>query len=173
MLGIGPTSYNLVQCFNNFVKEITLKIGSDYEIGTLKNYKVTLGHLKEFISRHYHVKDIPLNDLNYKFLTAFELMCKTDWGAKRSSTSAKHIQRIRRVISVVLANEWLEKDPFTLYKSKQEKPTIKFLTQDELKAIEEKEFSIERLDRVRDMFIFHVIRAMLMLMLKNFLPIIL
>ncbi|MEO6548826.1 MAG: phage integrase SAM-like domain and Arm DNA-binding domain-containing protein [Ferruginibacter sp.] len=109
MLGIGPTSYSLVQCFENFIKEITLKIGSDYEIGTLKNYKVTLGHLKEFISKQYHTKDIPLKDLNYKFITEFELMCKTEWGCKRSSTSAKHIQRIRRVIGIVLANEWLEK----------------------------------------------------------------
>ena len=120
MVGIGPNSYSLVQCFDNFDKKITLKIGSDYEIGTLTNYKVTLGHLKEFISKQYHVKDIPLKDLNYKFITEFELMCKTDWDCKRSSTSAKHIQRIRRVIGIVIANEWIEKDPFILYKSKQE-----------------------------------------------------
>lgn len=154
MLGIGPNFQTIIKCFESFVKEITLKIGSEYEPGTLKNYNVTLGHLKEFISKQYHVNDIPLKDLNYKFITEFELMCKTDWNCKRSSTSAKHIQRIRKVISIAIANEWLEKDPFILYKGKQEKATIKFLTQEELKALEEKEFEIERLDRVRDIFIF-------------------
>jgi len=154
MLGIGQDAKGLVQCFENFVKEIKLKIGTEYENGTLKNYNVTLGHLKEFITKKYYTRDILLKQLNYKFITEFELMCKTDWNCKRNSTSAKHIQRIRKVIGIAIANEWLEKDPFILYKGKQEKATIKFLTQEELQAIEEKEFEIERLERVRDMFVF-------------------
>lgn len=154
MMGIGQNFIGIIQCFEGFVKEIKLKIGSDYKIGTLKNYNVTLGHLKEFILNQYHVKDILLKDLNFRFITEFELMCKTTWECKRSSTTIKHIQRIRKVIGIALANEWLEKDPFVLYKGKQEKATVKFLTQEELTAIEEKEFVFDRLDRVRDMFIF-------------------
>jgi integrase len=154
MQGIGQNFHGIVKCFESFVKEIKLKIGSDYKLGTLKNYNVTLGHLKEFILKQYQVKDVLLKDLNFKFITEFELMCKTKWECKRSSTTIKHIQRIRNVIGIAIANEWLEKDPFVLYKGKQEKATIKFLTLEELKAIEEKEFVFDRLDRVRDMFIF-------------------
>lgn len=154
MLGIGANFHTIVNCFENFVKEISLKIGGEYRIGTLKNYKVTLGHLKEFIAKQYGVKDIPLKDLNYKFITEFELMCKTKWGCLRNSTSVKHIQRIRKVVGIAIANEWLDRDPFIRYKGKQQKATIKFLTLEELKAIEEKEFEIERLERVRDIFIF-------------------
>lgn len=81
-------------------------------------------------------------------------MCKTEWGCKKNSTSVKHIQRIRKVIGIAIANEWLEKDPFILYKGKQDSTNIKFLTQEELDAIEEKEFTIDRLEKVRDIFIF-------------------
>ena len=56
VLGIGQHEHTIVQCFENFVKEIELKIGSDYRLGTLKNYKVTLGHLKQYIIKQYHVK---------------------------------------------------------------------------------------------------------------------
>ena len=51
------------------------------------------------------------------------------------------------------ANEWLEKDPFHLYSGKQQKGTIKFISGEELKAIE-KSFFLERVERVRDMFNF-------------------
>jgi site-specific recombinase XerD len=154
MLGIGDDFHQIVECFENFVKEIKLKVGSDYKVGTLKNYNVTLGHLKEFIASNYFAKDIPLKDLNYKFITDFELMCKTKWECVKSSTTTKHIQRIRKVIGIAIANEWLDKDPFHLYSGKHEKGTVKFLTGEELKAIEGKVFFMERLERVRDMFIF-------------------
>lgn len=146
--------YGIVHCFVNFVKEIKLKLGTEYEEGTLRNYNVTLGHLKEFVMKKFQVTDLPLKDLNYKFITDFELMCKTEWGCKKNSTSVKHIQRIRKVIGIAIANEWLEKDPFILYKGKQDSTNIKFLTQEELDAIEEKEFTIDRLEKVRDIFIF-------------------
>jgi hypothetical protein len=115
MLGIGDDFHQIVECFENFVKEIKLKVGSDYKVGTLKIYNVTLGHLKEFIASNYFAKDIPLKDLNYKFITDFELMCKTKWDCAKSSTTTKHIQRIRKVIGIAIANEWLDKDPFHLY----------------------------------------------------------
>lgn len=152
--GKDANNYGIVQCFENFVREITQKIGAEYAIGTLRNYNATLGHLKEFILDEFQTKDLPLKDLNYKFITDFELMCKTTWGCKRNSTSVKHIQRIRKVVGIALANEWLEKDPFILYKGKQDSMNIKFLTQEELFAIEEKEFTIDRLEKVRDIFIF-------------------
>jgi site-specific recombinase XerD len=81
-------------------------------------------------------------------------MCKTDWDCKKNSTVNKHIQRIRTVIGIAIANEWLEKDPFFLYKAKHEKADVKFLTQEELDTIMAKEFFIERLEHVRDVFIF-------------------
>ena len=48
----------------------------------------------------------------------------------------------------------MEKDPFILYKSKQDKPAVKYLTWEELKAIEEKKFVMEILYRVREIFLF-------------------
>ena len=52
-------------------------------------------------------------------------------------------------------NEWLEKDPFLRHRPvKEESKEIIFLDDDELRTIEEKVFSIERLSRIKDFFIF-------------------
>jgi len=48
----------------------------------------------------------------------------------------------------------MEGDPFKAYKLKFVKYERGYLTDDELKTIEEKEFTIERLQMVRDLFIF-------------------
>jgi site-specific recombinase XerD len=48
----------------------------------------------------------------------------------------------------------LDKDPFVNYKSKFREVVRAFLSQDEIDAIAAKKFSIERLDQVRDIFLF-------------------
>lgn len=50
--------------------------------------------------------------------------------------------------------EWLEKDPFIAFKQRFNRFERGFLTCDELKRIEEKTFSISRLQYVKDLFVF-------------------
>jgi site-specific recombinase XerD len=53
-----------------------------------------------------------------------------------------------------LANGWLTKDPFANYKSKVKEVTREFLTELEIQSLMEKEFVSERLELVRDIFVF-------------------
>jgi len=50
--------------------------------------------------------------------------------------------------------EWIEKDPFSLFKAKFIKKGKEFLTKDELEAIEQRDFEIERFQQVKDLFVF-------------------
>jgi len=52
--------------------------------------------------------------------------------------------------------EWIDKDPFIKFKPTYIKNEREFLSEDELQTIIEKEFEIERLTLVKDLF---VIRA--------------
>jgi len=58
------------------------------------------------------------------------------------------------MINVALKNEWLEKDLFRAYKLKFAKYERGFLTAKELESIERKDFKIERLQFVKELFIF-------------------
>src|SRR5690606_4221925 len=51
-------------------------------------------------------------------------------------------------------NGWLDKDPFRNYTSRLKKVERPFLSKEELQKIASKEFGAERLEQVRDIFLF-------------------
>lgn len=103
--------------------------------------------------------DISLKEVNYKFVMDFEYFLKSfkplDHHKPLSNNGVmKHMERFRKMINVALKNEWMEKDPFRAYKIKFTKYERGYLTAKELQRIEVKDFKIERLQFVRDLFIF-------------------
>ncbi|MCD4728958.1 MAG: site-specific integrase [Bacteroidales bacterium] len=55
---------------------------------------------------------------------------------------------------MAIANEWLQRNPFMNFKCSYKDTNRGYLTQEELDKLEAKEFSIKRLEIVRDIFIF-------------------
>ena len=127
--------------------------------GTMKNYYTTQKYLEKFLKEKKHKTDIFLNEINYKFVTDFEYYLKTykplDHQKRLGNNGTmKHMERFRKMINVALKNEWMEKDPFKAYKLKFTRFERGYLTAEELEIIESKEFTIERLQEVKDLFIF-------------------
>ncbi len=127
--------------------------------GTMKNYFTTQKYLERFLKEKMHIVDIALHQINYKFVTDFDYYLKTykplDHQKPLGNNGVmKHMERFRKMINVALKNEWMEKDPFKAYKLKFTRYERGCLTAAELKILEEKEFSIERLQAVKDLFIF-------------------
>ncbi|OXS18879.1 integrase, partial [Pseudomonas fluorescens] len=69
-------------------------------------------------------------------------------------TIMKHIQRLRKIVTLAYHMEWIPRDPFVRWKPVYEKKQREFLSENELSNMENFQFSIERLDRVRDLFVF-------------------
>ena len=149
----AATQHLIVAEFQKFVKEIEKMIGNGYSVGTVKNWKVTLGHLKEFLRATRNVEDMPFKSLDISFLHTFQVYAATQWHC-RTNAILKHIERIRKIVNLAVSFNWLEKDPFSSFQGKHEKTRRTFLTRAELERIQEKEIAIERLARVRDIFIF-------------------
>ncbi len=146
------TLYKLIEYHNTNSQE-TLKWG------TLKNYFTTQKYIMLFLKEKYRTSDIYLRSLNYKFLVDFEYFLRkyspddfhTSMG---NNTVMKHIERLRKLIKMAIRYDWLEKDPFISFKQKFHRVERGFLSEEELKRIEEKEFSIPRLQYVKDLFVF-------------------
>ena len=58
------------------------------------------------------------------------------------------------MVNMAITMDWLVKDPFAKYKQHFDKVERFYLTKEELSAIENKKFSIERLQTVKDLFLF-------------------
>jgi len=100
-----------------------------------------------------------LEQLDYNFILKFEKYLRsyvpTDHQKQMgNNTVMKHIERFRKMITLAYKQEWIVRDPFINFQSKFEKVERGFLTEKELLTIEEKQFSIERLELVKDLFIF-------------------
>lgn len=127
--------------------------------GTLKNYLTTQKYLQKYLKEKLHTSDILLKEINYKFVTSFEYYLKSfnpiDHHKPLGNNGVmKHMERFRKMINVALKNEWMEKDPFRAYKLRFNKYERGYLTAEELELIENKQFKIERLQYVKDLFIF-------------------
>src|SRR5690606_4332384 len=91
--------------------------------------------------------------LNLQFLEEFDYYLKTEKNHKQITIN-KNIQRFKKVIKVAFAQGNIDKDPFILYKTKQVRKEIVFLTQTELKKLEAHHFIQPRLEFVKDLFVF-------------------
>jgi site-specific recombinase XerD len=127
--------------------------------GTMKNYYTTQKYIAKFLKYKYHRNDISLAELNYKFILDFETFLskhqpKDHQKPLHNNGIMKHIERLCKMVNMAVTMDWLAKDPFAKYKQHFDKVERFYLTKEELSAIEKKKFTIERLQMVKDLFLF-------------------
>ena len=142
------TILTLFQKHNDDVKQL---VGISKTIATYRKYEVTRRHLAEFIRSKYNVSDISIKEITPMFITDFELYLRT---ACKCGYTAKFMQFFKRIIIIARNNGILVNDPFASYKIRLEKVDRGYLTEDEIKIILKKKMVSERLEHVRDLFIF-------------------
>lgn len=145
--------YGLIEVYNNYLLRIEKLIGKDIQLVTFKKYQESLTHLKLYIYWKFTKRDILIVELKYNFITDYEYFLKTEQNLQLSTLN-KAIQRFRKVISYAISESHLDKDPFYGYKAKRHKKEVVFLTVEQLKALELKNFGIIRIQQIKDMFVF-------------------
>ena len=88
----------LVDHFEFHCQQMKRETDINYSKGTVKNWNVTLGHLKTFLQNQYQATDITFKELNKQFIIDFEIFAKRYWHCGNNA-AAKHIQRIRKVVN--------------------------------------------------------------------------
>jgi len=121
--------------------------------GTQKNYFTTHKYIFSFLKGKHKTTDMFLSELNYKFIIDFERFLRAQ-KSMGNNTVMKHIERLRKMVSLAYKMEWIDKDPFIKFEAKYEKKGRTFLTLEELQTIENKTFGIARLQLIKDLFVF-------------------
>ncbi|KOH46071.1 site-specific integrase [Sunxiuqinia dokdonensis] len=127
--------------------------------GTMKNYRTTKKYLQRFLKSKFKSSDIYLVQINYKFITDFEYFLRNYQPLDHhkpigNNGVMKHQERFRKMINLGFRLGWITQNPFDSYKLSFRKVDRGFLTEKELHNIETKELGIERLQTVRDIFVF-------------------
>jgi len=151
--GKAEKSRYLMQLFTEHNAKVKALIGNGFEANTLKGYNTSEKHLTGFLQKEYGKTDIEISQLDYAFITGFEFYLKAE--CKCSGVSAaKYIKHLKKIVNHCIANSWLTINPFVNYKSTAKAKERTYLTQQELDSIANKKLSIERLQQVRDIFVF-------------------
>lgn len=106
-LGKGANQWMLLEIFQNH--------NEGFSSGTLQGYKTGLKHCQHFVSFKYNRKDLPLENVNHKFITGFEYFSKFNKKSGHNS-AVKYIINLKKIIRIAYANQWISRDPFFHWK---------------------------------------------------------
>ena len=128
-------------------------VGKDYSFRTLQRYKTTKKHLAKYNKESFGLVDYPLKKIDVKYVNGFIYFLKAEQNLSHNS-ALKYVAYFKKIIRVAFANGWLDKDPFYNFKLRPQTIDKEFLSNDELVKLIQCDFSIQRLEHVRDVFIF-------------------
>ena len=160
------TLYNVFKEHNDNCRKL---IGTDYADITVRRYDNCLKYLMELVRRDYKVDDMLLREVNGELVRKFDLYLKTEKHCAQN-TVIRYMKCFKKVINLAIANEWLTKNPFAGIKFHEVEVNKQFLSQAEINRIWQKEFKIERLELVRDVFIFCVYTGLAFIDVYNLRP---
>lgn len=127
--------------------------------GTMKNYFTTEKYLLKFLNQKLKANDIYLKQLNYRFICDFEHYLRNYKNTKKkfmlsNNGVMKHLERFKKMINLAVKLEWMLKNPFKQFQLQYDKYDRAYLTERELELLECTHYKNERLERVKDCFIF-------------------
>jgi integrase len=143
----------LLQVVDYHNAQMSRMIGVDVVKITFAKYQCLRTKLVNFLKFEYKKSDVSLTDLNHKFVTNFEYFLKTHQHNSHN-TAMKDIKNLKKIINLAVQYDWLPKSPFTNFKCTYKRVDREVLSNDEILAIENKDFKNIRLQHVKDLFIF-------------------
>ncbi|RXK81262.1 site-specific integrase [Filimonas effusa] len=126
--------------------------------GTLKNYVTTEKYVDNFLQHKYKKKDIDLFEFDYQAALELESYIRKYPLKKHDPCLGngvyKHMERVIKMFGMAADMHWIKFNPFDAYVVKKKKIVRQRLTVEYFVFIENSTFHIDRLNFVRDLFIF-------------------
>lgn len=143
----------LLDVFREHNEKVRQLVGQDFSAGTLERYQTSLKHTADFIRLQYNTSDISISQVDHLFISEYDHYLRSVRKCN-NNTTVKYIKNFKKIILICLASGYIVTNPFINYKPKLKPVNRTALTENELKSLTKKKLSLERLDAVRDMFLF-------------------
>ncbi|GAA3772814.1 site-specific integrase [Flavobacterium ginsengiterrae] len=153
ILGRVTPKIKVLEEFQKHNDEMKALLGKGYAKGTLDRFTITKNHLTAFIKFKFKKEDVEFADLNLEFVKDFEFYLRTVRDCS-NNTTLKYIANFKKIVIRAIDKELITKDPFKNFKGRKTKLVKKPLTTQELYELERHYFTTDRLNVVRDVFVF-------------------
>ncbi len=151
--GASEKQRMLMEIFQKHNDEVEALIDKGFAAGTVERYKTSLSHTRDFIKWKFRISDIDIREIGHEFITDYDFYLRSERKCA-NNTVIKYIKNFKKIIRICIANGWLDKDPFVRYKPKLTEVERNFLSAEELQVLTKKVFVMDRLNQVKDIFIF-------------------
>jgi integrase len=152
-LGINSKCQNLLELFGEHNRKKKMLVGISIAKSTYNKYRITRDHLAAYVKEWHRRSDIPLKEINHKFVCDFETFLLT-MRQSEENTIAKYMQMFKHVIGIAVKYGWIHAHPFSGYKIHLKKTDRGYLTQEEIETLVNQKFAEKHLEKVRDIFVF-------------------
>jgi len=151
---------DIIYLFSLHNKHFEIKVlNGEKTKASLQKYGRAQDLVLNFIKKKYRQNSFPCVKINNQFIYDLETYLKYEsvYKGKKgiaNNSVVKYFKSLKTMCNYGIKMELITKNPFQNYDGKLVIKDATYLTLDELQTIEQKEFKIERLDRVRDIFLF-------------------
>ena len=150
----------LLDVFENHNFEFAKKVLSgERSSASLQKYKRSAELIKNFIKKTYGLNNIEVEKINSSFIYNLETYLKFESEFKgiigiKNNSVIKYFKNFKTICNYGVKLDLINNNPFNCYDGKLKVKDATFLSSDELNKIESKIFSIDRLEKVKNMFLF-------------------
>lgn len=153
LLGNSTETRTILEVFQYHNQQMAALVGKEFAPLTLSRYKTALEHARSFIQWKYKMDDRQIRDLDFEFISEFSFWLRSARGCNHNS-AIKYMSNLKKIVLICVNNKWLKNDPFQGFKLTKKGVVKNPLSRVELQRLTEKEFEMDRLCNVRDIFLF-------------------
>jgi site-specific recombinase XerD len=151
-LGAESRHQTLLELFDRHNRERKLMIGIDICKSQHEYYCLTRTRLADFMQRYYNLSDVPLKEINKKFISDFEAYLCGNYNFS-ANTRIRQLKCLRHIIGIAYDEELIMRNPFT--ESVQYRKVDRgYLTQSEVEALINFRSGKKKEEDARNVFIF-------------------
>jgi site-specific recombinase XerD len=165
-MGNDSKNKSILEIFQEHNEHCIGLMNKDFAPGTVERYITCRKHIEDFIKYKYKRSDLSLNEITPQFVSNFEYYLKTIRNCCHNTT-VKYIKNFKKIIRIALANGWMKADPFTNIKYHLDEVDMAYLSEEELNRLMQKEFNVERLQQVKDIYLFCCFTGLAFIDVKN------
>ena len=166
---LGIISYKQVTLFSAYDEhndKMKALIGKGYTYATLERHYTTRNHLLDFIRTKYNKDDIPLERVDNVFVTDFEFFLRSEKNIG-NNTTVKYLRNLGKVLRIAFEAGHIKKNPLSSVRLHIEDIDRPFLDERELQTLFNKTFTVQRLEQIKDAFLFCCFTGLAFIDAKN------
>ena len=152
-LGKDRPKITFLEFYDKYLEDVKFMIGAGKTKATYDKYSATKKHFMKFLELKYGRKDIRPKELTHVMVHDFDIYLRTTGGLK-SNSATKTLKFFKTIVIFAQKCGVMTHDPFLNHHFHLEHVDRGFLTDEEIQLIMKKEFPTQRLEQVRDVFIF-------------------